>query len=352
MFSALHPPRTIYQVWKNLPEGTLAEIIRNKLSIRPSHTDSHQVVLNSNNFRLYNFLGRSKLGKMRIAVYDVHFSNQNIFQPDIIFHLAAQPLVRKSYQIPSETFDVNVVGTCNVLEAVSKLQKKCIVICITTDKVYENKEQHYHYKEEDNLGGYDPYSASKAACEIAISSFRNSFFNRSNYHTHQKAVVSARAGNVIGGGDFSEDRILPDIIRALQNNKEIEVRNPKAIRPWQHVLEPLNGYLILAKLAFEDYNFVSNAYNFGPTSNDHLPVHTLVEIAINNWGNGQWKDTSNNNNVHEANLLMLDITKATTELNWKPKLNSQQAIEWTINWYKEGNSLDYTLNQIKKYTTL
>ena len=274
------------------------------------------------------------------------------FQPDIIFHLAAQPLVRKSYQIPSETFDVNVVGTCNVLEAVSKLQKKCIVICITTDKVYENKEQHYHYKEEDNLGGYDPYSASKAACEIAISSFRNSFFNRSNYHTHQKAVVSARAGNVIGGGDFSEDRIVPDIIRALQNNKEIEVRNPKSIRPWQHVLEPLNGYLVLAQLAFEDYNFVSNAYNFGPTSNDHLPVHTLVEIAINNWGNGQWKDTSNNNNVHEANLLMLDITKATTELNWKPKLNSQQAIEWTINWYKEGNSLDYTLNQIKKYTTL
>lgn len=274
------------------------------------------------------------------------------FQPDIIFHLAAQPLVRKSYQIPSETFDVNVVGTCNVLEAVNKLQKKCIVICITTDKVYENKEQHYHYKEEDNLGGYDPYSASKAACEIAISSFRNSFFNRSNYHTHQKAVVSARAGNVIGGGDFSEDRIVPDIIRALQNNKEIEVRNPKAIRPWQHVLEPLNGYLVLAQLAFEDYNFVSNAYNFGPTSNDHLPVHTLVEIAINNWGNGQWKDTSNNNNVHEANLLMLDITKATTELNWQPKLNSQQAIEWTINWYKEGKSLDYTLNQIKKYTTL
>ena len=274
------------------------------------------------------------------------------FQPDIIFHLAAQPLVRKSYQIPSETFDVNVVGTCNVLEVLNKLQKKCIVICITTDKVYENKEQHYHYKEEDNLGGFDPYSASKAACEIAISSFRNSFFNRSNYHTHQKAVVSARAGNVIGGGDFSEDRILPDIIRALQNNKEIEVRNPKAIRPWQHVLEPLNGYLILAKLAFEDYNFVSNAYNFGPTSNDHLPVHTLVEIAINNWGNGQWKDTSNNNNVHEANLLMLDITKANTELNWQPKLNSQQAIEWTINWYKEGKSLDYTLNQIKKYTSL
>ncbi|MFY8090350.1 MAG: CDP-glucose 4,6-dehydratase [Chitinophagaceae bacterium] len=274
------------------------------------------------------------------------------FQPDIIFHLAAQPLVRKSYQIPSETFDVNVVGTCNVLEAVNKLQKKCIVICITTDKVYENKELHYYYKEEDNLGGYDPYSASKAACEIAISSFRNSFFNRNNYQTHQKAVVSARAGNVIGGGDFSEDRIVPDIVRALQNNEIIEVRNPLAIRPWQHVLEPLHGYLILAQMAYNNYEAVANAYNFGPAMNDHLPVQNLVEIAIDNWGKGEWKNTSNSNNVHEAGLLMLDVSKASNELNWQPKLNSQQAIEWTIKWYKDGNSLDYTIQQINNYQNL
>ncbi len=274
------------------------------------------------------------------------------FQPDIIFHLAAQPLVRKSYQIPSETFDVNVVGTCNVLEAVYKLQKKCIVICITTDKVYENKELHYYYKEEDNLGGYDPYSASKAACEIAISSFRNSFFNRNNYQTHQKAIVSARAGNVIGGGDFSEDRIVPDIVRALQNNEIIEVRNPLAIRPWQHVLEPLHGYLILAQIAYNNYEAVANAYNFGPAMNDHLPVQNLVEIAIDNWGKGEWKNTSNSNNVHEAGLLMLDVSKARNELNWQPKLNSQQAIEWTIKWYKDGNSLDYTIQQINNYQNL
>lgn len=274
------------------------------------------------------------------------------FQPDIIFHLAAQPLVRRSYQIPSETFEVNVVGTCNVLEAANKLQKKCTVICITTDKVYENKEQNYHYKEEDILGGYDPYSASKAACEIAINSFRNSFFNRSTYHQHQKAIVSARAGNVIGGGDFSEDRIVPDIVRALQNNKIIEVRNPNAIRPWQHVLEPLKGYLMLAKMAYENYESVANAYNFGPLQNDHLPVNKLVETAINCWGSGDWKDTSNAANVHEAGLLMLDINKAREELNWQPKLNSQQAINWTIDWYKNGNSYEFTLQQINNYMAI
>lgn len=272
------------------------------------------------------------------------------FHPDIIFHLAAQPLVRRSYQIPSETFDVNVVGTCNILEAVNKLQKKCTVICITTDKVYENKEQNYHYKEEDILGGYDPYSASKAACEIAINSFRNSFFNREKYTQHQKAIVSARAGNVIGGGDFSEDRIVPDIARALQNNQIIEVRNPNAVRPWQHVLEPLNGYLLLAKMAYEKYDTIANAYNFGPNENDHLPVRNLVETAITAWGSGEWKDTSNENNVHEAGLLMLDINKAITELNWQPKLNSLQAIEWTMDWYKNGNSFDCTIQQINNYT--
>lgn len=274
------------------------------------------------------------------------------FQPDIIFHLAAQPLVRKSYEIPSETFDVNVVGTCNLLEAVNKLNKKCTVVLITTDKVYENKEIFYHYKEEDTLGGYDPYSASKAACEIAINSFRNSFFNRENYITHQKAIVTARAGNVIGGGDFSKDRIVPDIVRALEKNEIIHVRNPNAIRPWQHVLEPLKGYLELAILAYENYNAISNAYNFGPQMNDHLPVKSLVDIAIKSWGDGKWNDTSNNLEPHEAGLLMLDITKATNELKWYPKLNSQQAIEWTMDWYKNGNSLEYTQQQINNYSNL
>jgi CDP-glucose 4,6-dehydratase len=274
------------------------------------------------------------------------------FQPDIIFHLAAQALVRESYKMPSETFDVNAIGTANVLEAVISLSKKCTVIIITTDKVYENKEIDYHYKEEDVLGGYDPYSASKAAAEIVVSSFRNSFFNASKYNLHQKKVVSVRAGNVIGGGDFSKDRIVPDIIKALKSNTEIEVRNPNAVRPWQHVLEPLGGYLEVAKLAHENSITVSNAYNFGPFLDDHLPVKDLVDTAIACWGSGTWKNVHNENEPHEAGLLKLDISKAQKELNWQPKLNSQQAIDWTINWYREENSFEYTLEQIKKYNSL
>ncbi len=275
----------------------------------------------------------------------------NNFQPDVIFHLAAQALVRRSYEIPSETFDVNAIGTANLLESVIHLNKKCTVIVITTDKVYDNKEIDYHYREEDILGGYDPYSASKAAAEIVTNSFRNSFFNIKQYQQHQKAIISARAGNVIGGGDWSKDRIIPDIVRALQNNELIEVRNPNSIRPWQHVLEPLSGYLQLAICAYTDYSKVSPAYNFGPLPSDHLPVNKLVDIAINNWGAGHWKDISTADQVHEAGLLKLDITKAGKELNWQPKLNSQQAIEWTINWYKknEMDLFNFTLDQIKQY---
>jgi CDP-glucose 4,6-dehydratase len=276
------------------------------------------------------------------------------FQPDIIFHLAAQALVRQSYKIPAETFEVNAIGTASLLEAVISLKKKCTVIIITTDKVYENKEIDYHYKEEDVLGGYDPYSASKAAAEIVVSSFRNSFFNREKYNQHQKKIISVRAGNVIGGGDFSKDRIIPDIIKALKSGSEIEVRNPNAVRPWQHVLEPLHGYLQVAMLAHENNSVVNNAYNFGPLPNDHLPVSDLVNTAIKCWGSGIWKDVYNANEPHEAGLLKLDISKAKKELAWNPKLNSQQAIKWTVNWYKQptGNEYDFTMEQIKKYQAI
>jgi CDP-glucose 4,6-dehydratase len=276
------------------------------------------------------------------------------FQPDIVFHLAAQALVRRSYEIPSETFEVNAVGTANILEAVVNLKKKCTVVVITTDKVYENKEIDYHYKEEDTLGGYDPYSASKAATEIVVSSFRNSFFNSNNYEEHRKTIVCARAGNVIGGGDWSKDRIVPDIVNSLQNNKSIEVRNPNAVRPWQHVLEPLCGYLLLGMLAYSNGKETSNAYNFGPYPSDHLTVGSLVEKAIACWGSGNWEDTSTANQPHEAGLLKLDITKAQKELDWQPKLNSKQAIEWTINWYREApeNIFDFTIMQINKYQAI
>jgi CDP-glucose 4,6-dehydratase len=277
------------------------------------------------------------------------------FQPDYIFHLAAQPLVRRSYRIPAETFDVNVIGTANVLEAVIHLEKKCTVIVITTDKVYENKEDNsILYKEEDALGGYDAYSASKACAELVVSSFRNSFFNTRNYSQHQKAIASVRAGNVIGGGDWNKDRIIPDIIRSLQNNQSINVRNPNAVRPWQHVLEPLCGYLLLGGKLNDDPTKFSKPYNFGPLPNDHLSVKELVETAIKIWGNGSWKDISNLREPHEAGLLKLSIEKAQKELNWQPKLNAKQAIEWSINWYKQPNEkqAEYAFQQISNYFTL
>lgn len=275
-----------------------------------------------------------------------------LFQPDYIFHLAAQPLVRRSYEIPAETFDVNVVGTANVLEAVINLKKKCTVVVITTDKVYENKENNsVLYNEQDALGGYDPYSASKACAELVVSSFRNSFFNVKNFDVHHKAITSVRAGNVIGGGDWNKDRIIPDIIRSLQNKKTIEVRNPNAVRPWQHVLEPLTGYLLLGGLLNNDPQKFSKPYNFGPLPDDHLSVKELVESAIKIWGEGKWQDISNAEAPHEAGLLKLDITRAQEELNWKPKLNAQQAIEWSINWYKQSlqTQAAYTFQQINKY---
>jgi len=201
------------------------------------------------------------------------------FEPDYIFHLAAQPLVRRSYKIPAETFEINVVGTANLLEAATLLSKKCTIVVITTDKVYENKEKDILYKEEDSLGGYDPYSASKACAELVVSSFRNSFFSMEKIGLNHKAIACARAGNVIGGGDWSTDRIMPDIIRSLKLQEVIELRNPKSVRPWQHVLEPLIGYLKLGALLNDKPEKYSKSYNFGPLSEDHLSVKELVEVG-------------------------------------------------------------------------
>jgi CDP-glucose 4,6-dehydratase len=276
------------------------------------------------------------------------------FQPDFIFHLAAQPLVRRSYRHPSETFEVNAVGTANVLEAAGSLSKKCTIIVITTDKVYENIEQDVLYKETDVLGGYDPYSASKACTEIVANSFRSSFFNPAAYESHHKALSTARAGNVIGGGDFSEDRIIPDIIRSLSSNINIEVRNPASVRPWQHVLEPLGGYLLLGGLLSNDHQKYSGAFNFGPNPEDHLTVGDLVQRAIGIWGEGAWTDTSANTHPHEAGLLKLDISKAKAVLNWNPKLNAAQAVAWTIDWYRQPKQeiRKYTIDQINNFMSI
>jgi len=217
------------------------------------------------------------------------------------------------------------------------LEKKCNIVLITTDKVYHNNELDYSYKESDRLGGYDPYSASKACCELVIDSYKNSFFNTNLYDQHQKAIAVGRAGNVIGGGDWSKDRLIPDIIRALNANKELVIRNPKAVRPWQHVIEPLFGYLELG-VKLNSYPIIyAQAYNFGPHSNDALSVEEMVVKAINYWGSGTYKVEINKNDPHEARLLQLDISKALSELQWKPVLNSEISIKRTINWYENYN---------------
>jgi CDP-glucose 4,6-dehydratase len=256
------------------------------------------------------------------------------FQPDFVFHLAAQPLVRLSYEKPSETFEVNAIGTANLLDAVRLLEKRCNIVLITTDKVYHNNEWEYPYRENDKLGGYDPYSASKACCELVIDSYKNSFFNVSKYEIHKKAIAVGRAGNVIGGGDWSKDRLIPDIAKALSENKEIVVRNPKSVRPWQHVIEPLFGYLELGVKLNTDPRKYGQAFNFGPDTSDALSVEEMVKRSIENWGSGSYKPVVDVNSPHEAGLLKLDISKALNELNWKPVFDAHTAIERTINWYK------------------
>jgi CDP-glucose 4,6-dehydratase len=231
------------------------------------------------------------------------------------------------------------------------LDKPCTVILITTDKVYENKEWHYPYRENDSLGGYDPYSASKACAEIIISSYRNSFFNIQKYATHKKSISSARAGNVIGGGDWAKDRIIPDIVKALNNNENILVRNPNAIRPWQHVLEPIGGYLHLGTKMVDDPIKYSDAWNFGPLAEDNLTVSELVKNALVIWGKGNYSTPILENQPHEAGLLKLDISKTMNELKWQPQFNSQIAIEFTLNWYKllKDKGVICTDTQIKQF---
>lgn len=276
------------------------------------------------------------------------------FQPDFVFHLAAQPLVRLSYEIPAETFMVNAIGTAHVLDAVRLFEKKCEVILITTDKVYHNNEWIYPYRENDRLGGYDPYSASKACTELVIDSYRNSFFNTKTYATHQKAIAVARAGNVIGGGDWSKDRLIPDIAKAFAAEKAVVIRNPNSVRPWQHVLEPVIGYLLLGShLAVAPVQF-SQAYNFGPHLSDALPVEEMIKLAIASWGKGEFRVEQIEGQPHEAGLLKLDISKAINELQWQPKMNAQQTVCMTMDWYSafnldKSNIAGFTTKQIKTF---
>lgn len=274
------------------------------------------------------------------------------YRPEIVFHLAAQPLVRLSYDIPVETYEVNVMGTINVLEAIRVTDSVKVGVMITTDKCYENKEQIWGYRENEPMGGYDPYSSSKGVAEIAISSWRNSFFNPKSYNVHGKSIASARAGNVIGGGDWALDRIIPDCIRAIEAQEPICIRNKKAVRPWQHVLEPLSGYLLLAKKMWNESQEYCEGWNFGPRTESIATVWDVASKVIDNYGKGELKDSSDPNAVHEANLLMLDISKAKFKLGWEPRMNLNQCIKLTVDWYKKYKKEDVyslCLEQIESY---
>ncbi len=275
------------------------------------------------------------------------------YQPEIVFHLAAQPLVRLSYEIPVETYQTNVMGTINIMEAMRVTDSVKVGIMITTDKCYENKEQIWGYRENEPMGGYDPYSSSKGAAEIAINSWRRSFFNLADYgKKHHISIASVRAGNVIGGGDWALDRIIPDCIKAIEANKTIEIRSPKAIRPWQHVLEPLSGYMLLASKMWEKPTKYCEGWNFGPNAESIADVWTVASKLIANYGKGELKDVSDSNALHEAKLLMLDISKAQFQLCWKPCMNIDQCVAMTAEWYKRYNTenvYNLCIEQINKY---
>lgn len=275
------------------------------------------------------------------------------YQPEIVFHLAAQPLVRLSYDKPVETYETNVMGTINIMEAIRSTDSVKVAVMITTDKCYENKEQIWGYRENEPMGGYDPYSSSKGAAEIAISSWRRSFFNPADYgKKHHVSIASVRAGNVIGGGDWALDRIIPDCIKALEAGKDIDIRSPKAIRPWQHVLEPLSGYMLLAQKMWDEPTKYCEGWNFGPLPESISTVWEVASKVVENYGSGKLNDVSDPNALHEAKLLMLDISKAKFQLGWEPRMNISQCVELTVDWYKRYRNKDVynlCLEQISQY---
>ena len=279
------------------------------------------------------------------------------FKPDIIFHLAAQPIVRDSYDDPRYTYDVNVMGTVNVLESM-RINEVNTGVMITTDKVYKNLEKNIAYKEDDQLGGYDPYSNSKACADLVVSSYIQSFFNPKDYNTkHNTLIASARAGNVIGGGDWAKDRLVPDIMRAfLEKNEDLIIRSPKAIRPWQHVFEPLTGYMLLGMKLHQGQKDKSGGWNFGPENRDMQSVEKVLDLVIKKLGRGRVV-VKEDRTKHEANLLKLNNTKSKTMLGWKPKFNLKKAISETAEWYEtyytdRNKSQELSIKQIENYYNL
>ncbi|WP_344823607.1 CDP-glucose 4,6-dehydratase [Rurimicrobium arvi] len=305
---------------------------------------------------LYNEIGGEELCRSSVIadVRDLNRVQTELvrFEPDFVFHLAAQALVRPSYQEPVDTFATNVMGTAHVLEAMRRLPGRCTGVMITTDKVYENPERGQAFREEDKLGGHDPYSASKAAAEIVIASYIRSFFSEADFSKHQKSVASVRAGNVIGGGDRSVDRIVPDIVRAIEFGDKVTLRNPSSVRPWQHVLEPIGAYLLLAARMYQQPTAYNAAFNFGPDHTDEKTVEDLTRIFLSVFHQEDaYQKNTDTTAVHEARLLMLDSTKAKEILGWTPRLSAEEAIRWTAEWYadKSQSAAQKCTQQIQTY---
>lgn len=273
--------------------------------------------------------------------------------PDIVIHMAAQPLVRYSYANPVETYSTNVMGTVHLLEAVRQTPSVRAVVNVTSDKCYENREWLWGYRETDPMGGFDPYSNSKGCAELVTSAYRNSFFNMEKYHEHRVAIASARAGNVIGGGDWAEDRLIPDILRAIAEGRSVLIRSPYAIRPWQHVLEPISGYLLLAQRLYEDGVTYAEGWNFGPNDDDARPVRWIVEHIVQQWGDEAAWQLDQADHLHEAHYLKLDCSKAKSRLDWRPRLPLADALGKTVDWYKAYSKADdmrtFSLNQISDF---
>ncbi len=270
-------------------------------------------------------------------------------RPEIVFHLAAQSLVRRSYEQPLDTWSVNVTGTAHLLEAVRRAESVRAVVCVTSDKCYENREWVWPYREDDPLGGHDPYSSSKAGAEILVASYRRSFFRASS----APALATARAGNVIGGGDWSADRLVPDLVRAFSAGETPVIRNPGAVRPWQHVLEPLGGYLELAQALLRQGQSCAEAFNFGPAEDDARSVREIVEQVAHEWGHAGSFTLDGAHNPHEAGQLRLDSSKARARLGWRPRLTVEEAVGWTVAWHRAhlsgADMRETTLRQISDY---
>ena len=275
------------------------------------------------------------------------------FQPEIVFHMAAQSLVRLSYDVPVETYATNVMGTVHLLEAIRKVGSVRAVVNITSDKCYENREWVWGYRENEAMGGFDPYSSSKGCAELVTSAYRNSFFNPDNYQEHGCAVATVRAGNVIGGGDWALDRLVPDILRAFESGKRVEIRSPNSIRPWQHVLEPLSGYLALAERLFIDGAEYAEGWNFGPDEEDALPVGWIVNRIGDLWGMGAGWEIDEEVSPHEANYLKLDCSKAKMQLHWQSKWQLGEALSRIVKWHKawlnKEDMREYTLAEISDH---